>query len=74
MAMAATAVDAIKKDQHDFKDDGEDPTDSAKAARTGSGKRPRPERGPKERPVGPQPSKSPVPMTNSSPPPGRATQ
>ena len=35
MMMAATAVDAIKKDQDDFKDDGEDPTDSAKAPEPG---------------------------------------
>jgi hypothetical protein len=35
MAMAATAPDAIKKAQHDFKDDGEDPTDSAKAPEPG---------------------------------------
>jgi hypothetical protein len=35
MAMAATAPDAIKKPQHDFKDDGEDPTDSAKAPEPG---------------------------------------
>src|SRR5215831_4854210 len=35
MAMAATAVDAIKKARDDFKDDGEDPTDSAKAPEPG---------------------------------------
>ena len=35
MMMAATAVDAIKKPQHDFKDDGEDPTDSTKAPEPG---------------------------------------
>jgi len=35
MMMAATAVDAIKKPQHGFKDDGEDPTDSAKAPEPG---------------------------------------
>jgi S1/P1 Nuclease len=35
MAMAATAVDAIKKHRDDFKDDGEDPTDSAEAPEPG---------------------------------------
>ena len=35
MAMAATAVDAIKKARDDFKDDGEDATDSAKAPEPG---------------------------------------
>jgi hypothetical protein len=35
MMMAATAVDAIKKPEHGFKDDGEDPTDSAKAPEPG---------------------------------------